>query len=609
MKAHLLRCGNRLICTLAIAIATFCTAAGLCFAADLPKTAKLVPPQTIALVEIDNYNRFREHLENTSLYRLYKDPAIAAFVEHVKDKWRKNLEAMDQDNVLRALLEADAEPEGRLAAAWLANERLEDTNEPAAVIITQWGQNITKIREAITKVTQRNIEMGGRSRPGEDFRGVTIESVVDEAGTPFSYCFLDDCFFCAFDAEHLRFVVSQIKGASSPTLADDADYSAAMHPAGRNSDLSVYVNIKQMVKMATQADSQGRADAALTNLGLDNVGGLGASVVLGAEPHKPYDIKALLKINGPKKGIFRILDIESAPLRAPRFVPPESCRLTVINLDIQKAYNELSSVLTAFGPMLAAPLYTPLVPASPDGEPAVMLKQDIIDHFGTEILIAQSMKKPFSDNPFPAEYLIAVATTNRGALEKSLATWHDKMIAPNDPEARRELLGHTLYLIRPQFLPYLRRQPQPLDSGQENPPPATPTFAFTLTDTHLICGFESSVEKAVRTLRGGESLSDAGWFNQARALVPSTAGLVSLENTRGTVEFFWWLLQQSKKDPGAAGQAAPTTSYMFWSTDLDVSLLPQFDTVSKYFGLTGFYVLSRDDGFFMELTAIDQPPN
>lgn len=607
MKPHTPRCGNRFICTFGIALATFCMAAGLSFATDLPKTAKLVPPQTIVLVDIDNYNRFRAHLENTSLYRLYKDPAMAVFVEHVKDKWRKNLESMDQNNIFRALFEADVKPEGRFAAAWLANEQLEDANESAVVIITQWGPNITKIRDLIAKTMQKNIELGGRSKPRETFRGVTIESVIDEADTPFSYCFLDDCFICALDAEALRFAVSQIKGATSPTLADDADYSATMQAVGPNSDLSVYVNLKQMIKTATQIDSQGRAEAMLKNLGLDNVRGFGASVELGAETYKPYDIKALLKINGLKRGIFRILDTESAPLRAPRFIPPESCRLTVINLDIKKAYNELSSVLMAFGPMLAAPLYDPLVPASPDGEPAVMLEQDIIDHLGTEILITENTKKPFSENQFPAEYLIAVATTNRGALEKSLATWHDKMIAQNNPDAKRELLGHTLYLIRPQFIPFLRPQPQPMDTGQANPAPAIPTLAFTLTDTHLICGFESSVDKAVRTLRGGESISNVSWFNQAKAHVPSRTGIVALENTRASAEFLWWLLQQSKKDPGAAGRAAPTTSYMFSGLELDFSLLPKFETVSKYFGLTSFYILSRDDGFFMELTGIDQP--
>jgi hypothetical protein len=604
------RRGKQSILTAGFCFAALCLATYSSFAVELPKTAKLVPPWTVAVLEIDNYGRFKKHLDQTSFYKLYKDPQMAPFVENVKAKWQEKIKKIDENSVFRALLNADVEPQGRLGAAWLPDEKLSDANEPVPVFITQWGPDIAKIKEAVTKAIQKNTELGGHSKPSEVFRGVTIDSAVDEKNHSLSYCFTDDCFIFSPNAEGLKFVVAQITGATSPTLADDADYSAATQALGGSGDISLYVNIKQMVKAAAATDSQGRAAAALANLGLDNVAAMAMSAQFAPEPHKPYCIKALLKINGSKKGICRILDVESTPLRPPRFTPAESYRLTAINLDVKKAFNELASVLTAFGPALAAPLYNPLVPAGPDGEPAVRLKEDVIDHLGTQILMAQSMKKPFSENQFPAEYLVALATTNAGALEKSLAAWHDKMIAQNNPDAKRELLGHTIYLVRPQYLPFFRRGPQPMDTA----PPTTdeneiPTFAFTFTDTHLLCGLESSVEKAVRTLRGGESISDTRWFGQARTLVPSAAGVFTLENTRAAAEFLWWVLQQSKKNPGAAGEAAPTASYMVSDMDLDFSLLPRFDTISRYFGLTGFYIVSRDDGFFAELKGLDQPPD
>jgi hypothetical protein len=591
----------------ALTAMSFMTAA--CLGANLPRTAKLIPPQTLVLIDIEDYGRLEEQFKKTGFYKLYKDPEMAAFIEHAKTKWQKSLEEMDENNVFGAIFKSEVEPQGRLAIAWVADARARDANEPPAIVITQWGQNISKIKEIVGKTIEKNVEMGGHSKPSETFQGVTIDSAVDELGLPFSYCFIDDCFISSLYPEGLKFVIAQLKGASSATLADDADYSATMQAVGANNSLNFYVNIKQMIKAETSEDSQGQAQAILTNLGLDNVSSLGASVELGAEPQRPYRLKALLKINGSKRGICKMLDIESAPLRVPRFVPVGTCRLSAINLDVKKAYSELSSVLMAVGPMLAAPLYKPLVPASPDGQPAVMLKEDVIDHLAAQIIIAQSMKKPFSENQFPAEYLIAVATTNRTALEKSLASWHAKSIVPDNPQAKRQLLGYTLYLIHSGTLPFFRK-PGGVEPMAEDKPQtaAAPVLAFTVTDTHLICGTESGVEKAIMTLKSGESVSDIGWFNKAKATLPPKAGMVSLEDTRASVEFLWWLLEQTKKDPLAANRAAPTVSYISSDFDLDFSLLPKYEKVSRYFGLVSSYIISRDDGFYMELVGMDQPP-
>ena len=135
---------------------------------------------------------------------------------------------------------------------------------------------------------------------------------------------------------------------------------------------------------------------------------------------------------------------------------------------------------------------------------------------------------------------------------------------------------------------------------------AIPTFAFAFTDTHLLCGFESSVEKAIRTLRSGESISQARWLNQAKTLLPSTAGMVSLEDTRATTEFLWWMLKTQKSEPGKVSIAA-TPSYIISDMEFDFALLPEYKVVKKYLGVGASYLISRDDGFFMEFKGLDQP--
>ena len=52
----------------------------------LPKTAGLLPPETLLLLETADFQQLKVQFEKTSVYRLYKDPAMAAFVADAKTK-------------------------------------------------------------------------------------------------------------------------------------------------------------------------------------------------------------------------------------------------------------------------------------------------------------------------------------------------------------------------------------------------------------------------------------------------------------------------------------------------------------------------------------------
>jgi hypothetical protein len=208
------------------------------------------------------------------------------------------------------------------------------------------------------------------------------------------------------------------------------------------------------------------------------------------------------------------------------------------------------------------------------------------------------------------EYLIAASITNRRALERSASIVHEKSLAMNDPESKRELLGHTIYIIRPQNLGFYRKDgAQPMATVQAKAEVEIPTFAFTFTDTYFICGFESSVDKAIRTLRSGESVAKMKWLNHAKTLLPSAAGIVNLEDVRATTEFLWWVLK-TQKDKSADTAMAPSAMNFFISDlDYNFSLLPEYDSIKKYLGVSASYIISRDDGFFIEIKSLDQPEN
>jgi len=140
--------------------------------------------------------------------------------------------------------------------------------------------------------------------------------------------------------------------------------------------------------------------------------------------------------------------------------------------------------------------------------------------------------------------------------------------------------------------------------------PQGPKMAFTITDTHLIFGTESTVERAIRSLSGNEvpTVGSEKWFTRAKSAIPSVVGVASFEDSVASGELFWWTLKESEKSGLSAIKKGPVT-LRFGTLGIDefadFSLLPQFDAVRKYFGWYAFYGLSRPDGFFFETKYIN----
>jgi len=312
----------------------------------LPKTAKLIPPETVLLAEVDNFNRLKQQFEKTNLYKLYKDPAMAAFVNDARAKWHEKMKG-EKDYITKTIIDANVLPQGRVALALVFNKRTIDTKEPQVLLITQWGANTSKIKEAVEKQVKKAIE-DGLHRKTEDYRGITIVTMIKELppkkvpdfssykpengnAHPMktvqpppektSYCFVNDCLIVSEDIDVLKFVIAHIKGATSPTLAGEANYNSTIKAVGPYHDIDFYVNIKQIIKTIIAADTTGKAQSWITNLGFDNVTSAGCAIGLSTSPHSSACAKALLKIEGEKKGICKMLDIESAVLKAPQFVP------------------------------------------------------------------------------------------------------------------------------------------------------------------------------------------------------------------------------------------------------------------------------------------------
>ena len=591
--------------------------------AALPKTAELVGADTVLLVDISDFNQFRTKLEKTSIYKLYNDPAMSVFAQNFTAKVREKIEG-DKDSFVKSIIDANIMLEGRLAFVMMAGQQ-----EISMTLISQWGRNIGKIRDIIEKMAARSVEKGAH-RAIESYRDVNIVTLMTEkastkpavkddddntkikaaTSTKDVYCFVGDCLMMSSDAEAVKFVVSQIKGAGASSLAGDTDYIATMGAVGPYHDVDIYVNFKRMIKRMTNEDTTGESQKELANLGLDGVGGLGFSLGIAPDAESSVRGKMFLRTTGTRKGVLKMLEMRSEPMRVPRFVPASVCSVSFLNVDIKRAYDELCSIIYGFEPAAALMLQQPIPGTGSDSEPGITIRPDIIAYLGSEIVIAQSVNKPFSKGKEPTEIYVAVGINNRAALEKSLSLIHKRLMVPNNPEPTRELLGYTLYLMGPAGIPVLGGSVPMVEAGPQRATPKGERLAFTITDTHLIFGQEPAVERAIRTLGGAESepVSSAKWFNIAKSAVPSVVGSAGFEDNSASGELLWWMLKDSAKsrraDIGMGPAAAVLAGPDAWDF-ADFSLLPEFGAVKKYFGLSAGYGISRPDGFFFEFKYLN----
>jgi hypothetical protein len=176
-----------------------------------------------------------------------------------------------------------------------------------------------------------------------------------EASDSVSYCFIDEAMILSANAELLKFVIAQAKGANNPVLADDEDYKSALKAVSSSGpgQIDVYVNIKQIIPTVAAKDEAGEPKGILTNLLLDNVTSLALSIDVGSGPGGSTSGQALLKIDGAKKGICKVLEFESGPVEVPPFVSASANSISRVNPNMKKAFDETVRILIVFSPEMA----------------------------------------------------------------------------------------------------------------------------------------------------------------------------------------------------------------------------------------------------------------
>jgi hypothetical protein len=255
--------------------------------------------------------------------------------------------------------------------------------------------------------------------------------------------------------------------------------------------------------------------------------------------------------------------------------------------------------------------------AGEGGQPPVQLRDDVLAQVGGPLFFTWQMDKPYKLEGV-TRFLFALSVKDAGRLDGALSRIHQAFLGPQ-PELRREMLNHTLYLLPSgESAVPVEVQGEASNTGSSRPQPAgsSQAIAFSVAGDSLVIGQVEEVEQALRNQQKEpqDSLLSDPMFRYAKESLPAQACLFAYENSRLNMEATWTALKQMAKD--VAGRSAdeadaswnPMVAALQKIKDyVDLNKLPEFKAVEKYWGPSVGYMQSRPEGLYWESIALRPP--
>lgn len=646
----------------AVAASVLLAAPGNAGAAELAKAARMLPEDTLLVVVVENVNALRDKAEKTTFYGLYKEPAMQAFVapieKNVREKIDELLSTISQEAGMAEPLKKLPLPEGRVVfAVRLTSESVQVPNYvwspqegrpmvkgtktvartgAEVILVADMGENLESLRNLLAKAVARTVEKGGR-REDETIRGQKVTIVTpaprkppeSPEGAPLRpppamqkplvYAFKGKTVFAGSSINIFKQVLACMGGVALSNLAGDADMKAAFATLGGEGDISIYLNAKPLIKLAKAEMGKDEDAGKLKALGIENITGLAAIMQLAPRPQEDLRFKALLAVRGQKTGIPALLTPITRPTRAGRMLPKGLTGFLVANYDLGSLIDRaLKMVGKVVGKDLGMQFQQDVLAATagPEGNPPPLdLNKDILSQIGKPIVVTTR------DNDTDSLITVMIGVNNGQILDKAIGRLHQMFIARGKEGFSRQLKDHTIYL-----LPIL--QNLALMMGQAagrpvGPPQPGEMPAVAVVGTNLVFGRASVVEQAIRNLTRTDvaTIEADPMYQYASRFLPAQAGLWGYANQQASMRPLWKRLRTEAKKaatagpagqpgstPGAAPGPAPGPAMITGPAALvqalkdvcDLTALPEYSVVKKYFGASVGYVIGTDAGILMD---------
>ena len=432
--------------------------------------------------------------------------------------------------------------------------------------------------QEIGKSLQKVMPGSKPAAPEEPKPAKTVEWVIGQS---------DSLLIVSDAARDVEKVLALQSGVSVPALEEQAAFAANL-PMLRDAQSFAWIHVKPVMttlarKPADQPQSDGllgampATDRILNALGLGGVQTIAFNVVQNAEG-STANIAMRVPESG-RKGLFKILAVNAKDASPPPFIPADAVKFSRWRIDLQQAWNTIESMLVEISPQYAGFSKLILDTAGKDKDPNFEFRKELLANLGDDVISYEKVPRTGGPAGAVAPSLTLVGSKNADQMAASLRAVTSIFPPELIKYSERDFLGRKVYsVVIPQLA--AESKARPLTYAASGGYVAFSTDAATLEE------YLRSGEGTTKSLRDFAGLNDA-----AQKVGGMATGYFSFENDgdAGRAAF-----ETGKVDPSAvtsllgAGQLSTVMSLFGGnaksvSESIDVSLLPPYDRVAKYF--------------------------
>jgi hypothetical protein len=595
-------------------------------AGPIPPAEKLLPEDTLAVVTTPDFPKARELFSQSPMSQLWRDPAMKPFRDKLVAKWDEELlRPLERELDLR-FADYTGLPQGQVTFAISQNGwDGKSDSEPAFLLLVDARDRGGQLKTNLAAVRQKWVAAGKTLRlekirdvefailtlssndtpktlkrffspprpPGLEAPTGTANAKPGQA-SEFALGQFESLLILGDSTKAIEKVVARLTGGSAPGLSDVAAFEADRLARFRDAPFYMWANAKRLLDVVGSVDSERpRPDpdqppsiefkTILNALGLSGLNSL-AFHYCDAGDGSLFQLS--LGVPEPARtGLLRMLAPEPKSAAPPVFVPADVAKYQRVRIDGPKAWAAIEKAIGDISSNWTGALNLFLQTADKAGkerDPAFDLRRDLIGNLGDDLVTWQKPPRGHTLAQLgdaPSIWLIGSPNAEK------LASGLRNMLAAL-PEANaakeREFLGRKICTAT---LPML--------SLPEHPDDLPKTVSYAASGGYL--GFSTDVALLEEWLRSGDTppkpLRDKPGLADALARAGGTGGgWIAYEDQAAARRALFEILKQ---DPGAktnVTMGAALNLPLNFTTEgegihdwIDVSLLPAWDSVAKYF--------------------------
>jgi len=643
-------------CFLANIVAAFAVIVSLAASTKsaVPPAERLLPDDTLFVLTAPDFTRLQGLWEKMPQRQLWNDPSMKRFRDDFAAKWQDqflkplerelDIKHEDYTGLLQGQLTialtqngwtGDGQPAGLLLLLD-TKDKSAQLKKNLAALRKKWVEagkavKTTKIRDidfTIVPISTNDIpktlrrffpkspethELGeeNNAKPAEQ----TDELVIGQ---------IDSLLLVSNSPKAAERVVVRMTGGSVPPLADVATYQADHTALFREAPLYGWVNLKVLVDIFTRklAEKKENSDAPnpfdikpekiMAAIGLNGLNTL-------AFNFQQLNEGSLLQFfagapESSRRGIFKILAGEPRESRPPPFVPADAVKFERWRIDGQKTWEGIQKMVSDISPQWLNGINFLLETANTaakEKDPGFDIKKNLIGNLGDDVISYEKAPrgKSIAELRSPPS-IVLLGSPNAEALASALRSIllfasQQSGAAPEE----REFLGRKIYSVP------LKAMMVPLGAGSGSAVPRT--LSYSASGGYVAFSSEPSlIEEYLRSSEGqrGSLREIPGLTEAAQRVIGPGSSLFGYENQ---VETTRTMVEELRKNPGpsSSGSASGVAANLLPSglnlpaaiqsfKDLaDFSLLPDFDSISKYFHFSVYGGGASVDGLSVKVFA------